>query len=549
VYGSTVERSGRMEYRIRLSTAMLNVGHGPLELRGSTAHPDGTQDVLQRIYQDDGTAVDRLAGKFAFHPSHGHLHFEGFAAYNLREMLPDNGVGEIVATGGKTSFCLVDVDNYEGAIVGAPDRPRYQGCASVQGISVGWADIYEEGLPDQWITVTNVPEGLYWLEVVADPGNHINEVDETNNVVRIPINYVKPPEIAGDAFEPNDGGGVESDLGSAASRQIDHLSIHKPGNDDIYRWHAPRSGVLTVEARFEHAQGDLSLFVYASPLEEIGVSTGSDNVERVEVAVEAGRLYYFRVIGVDDAISPSYSLSLSVGDDQSEILADAHEPNNSLGQAAVVPSGDVELTELTIHSAVDEDYFHWNAPATGPLTVSTAFTNTEGNVELYIYNIAGNLVAASESDQDGESITIDSFAGQLYFIKVDGSGLAVSPNYALRIDGPEPMLGDTDLDSDVDTDDLNNVRNTFGASGPALGDADHDGDVDISDLNAVRNRFGAGQPTIASSRLRTDTRVTPWRAPTADGRNNLLDALFTLIGEKNYNNPIRDARRKPDARR
>lgn len=56
------------------------------------------------------------------------------------------------------------------------------------------------------------------------------------------------------------------------------------------------------------------------------------------------------------------------------------------------------------------------------------------------------------------------------------------------------QVGDTDNDGDVDLDDLNAVRNNFGASGPPplSGDAfPFDGAVDLDDLNAVRNNFGA----------------------------------------------------------
>ena len=54
--------------------------------------------------------------------------------------------------------------------------------------------------------------------------------------------------------------------------------------------------------------------------------------------------------------------------------------------------------------------------------------------------------------------------------------------------------GDTNGDGSVDIQDLNNVRNQFGATGdPILGDtAPFDGVVGIDDLNAVRNNFGAG---------------------------------------------------------
>jgi hypothetical protein len=54
--------------------------------------------------------------------------------------------------------------------------------------------------------------------------------------------------------------------------------------------------------------------------------------------------------------------------------------------------------------------------------------------------------------------------------------------------------GDTNGDGLVNLEDLNNVRNQFGATGtPVLGDtAPFDGVVDLEDLNAVRNNFGAG---------------------------------------------------------
>lgn len=57
------------------------------------------------------------------------------------------------------------------------------------------------------------------------------------------------------------------------------------------------------------------------------------------------------------------------------------------------------------------------------------------------------------------------------------------------------LLGDTDLDGDVDIDDLNNVRNNFGAA--SLGDTNDDDAVNIDDLNNVRNNFdlSIGAPT------------------------------------------------------
>ncbi len=60
-------------------------------------------------------------------------------------------------------------------------------------------------------------------------------------------------------------------------------------------------------------------------------------------------------------------------------------------------------------------------------------------------------------------------------------------------EGDETSLpGDANGDGRVDLEDLNAVRNNFGAIGEGvLGDTNGDGRVDLEDLNAVRNNFGA----------------------------------------------------------
>jgi hypothetical protein len=61
------------------------------------------------------------------------------------------------------------------------------------------------------------------------------------------------------------------------------------------------------------------------------------------------------------------------------------------------------------------------------------------------------------------------------------------------VDTPvSPVMGDANFDGRVDLEDLNAVRNTFGAIGVGHeGDVDGNGFVDLADLNAVRNNFGA----------------------------------------------------------
>lgn len=184
-------RPGRTH--LTLSNGTANIGNGPLHIFG--VHPnhgkapdDDVQRVKQRIFQSDGSYYDVRAGTFVYHPSHGHTHFEDWAIYRLREVLENNGVGAVVAESDKTSFCLLDSYVYDEEIPGFPGAPVYTTCGEdAQGISVGYEDIYDKSLPDQWIDITDVPDGVYWLESEVDPKNRIIESDESNNIARIKV--------------------------------------------------------------------------------------------------------------------------------------------------------------------------------------------------------------------------------------------------------------------------------------------------------------------------------------------------------------------------
>lgn len=197
IYGWTIDTSSNPGRTLmRLSSTIGNRGPGPLEIWGGNVDEDSlSQEVNQRIYNLNGTLRDRLAGHFEYHSAHGHIHFEGFATYNLRTVTSGNGVGSIVASGGKTSFCILNLRNYWPDLYNSAqirDGRGGGGCGTLQGLSVGYADIYNSELPGQFIDVSGVPSGSYWLEVIADPDNHILESNEANNTTRIQITFTNP---------------------------------------------------------------------------------------------------------------------------------------------------------------------------------------------------------------------------------------------------------------------------------------------------------------------------------------------------------------------
>lgn len=177
---------------LRLTTAMGNRGAGPLKLNGGAISADGTQEVYQQINLSGGGSTQRLAGNFVYHPEHEHVHFDNFAAYRLRGVTASGDPGDVVASGDKISFCLLDIDHFDAGLPGSPFLGIFIACGQTQGISVGWADVYDKSLPDQWIDVTGVADGDYWIEVVSDPDNRLLESDETNNTSAIRIALRKP---------------------------------------------------------------------------------------------------------------------------------------------------------------------------------------------------------------------------------------------------------------------------------------------------------------------------------------------------------------------
>lgn len=187
---------GRVQYVLRFPTEIWNAGPGPLELIGVSGAE--TTLVYQRVFDPSDAHGEFPVGEFIFHPAHNHWHFEGFVLHELwtmdafeRWLASGRTEGEPQwrgnkTTGGGESLCIRDT----GLAVGHSGRLgelRYNGCdRDVQGISVGWSDIYPPDLPGQWIDLGAEPlaDGDYALRLVVDPGNRILESSDRADPAR-----------------------------------------------------------------------------------------------------------------------------------------------------------------------------------------------------------------------------------------------------------------------------------------------------------------------------------------------------------------------------
>jgi Lysyl oxidase len=172
---------------LRFSTTHINVGDGPLQIRGggqvapcaidNVAHAQCTHST-QEVLDAAGNIVEiHPAGVAVFHPEHNHWHQSNVALFQIRVGALD---GPVWSAGVKITFCLVDND--QTVLVKKGSSRTYFDCnRELQGLSVGWSDDYHQSTPGQELDITGAPQGIYYLTHLADPDNQWRETDEFNN--------------------------------------------------------------------------------------------------------------------------------------------------------------------------------------------------------------------------------------------------------------------------------------------------------------------------------------------------------------------------------
>jgi Lysyl oxidase len=174
--------------QLRFSSKLVNIGAGPFELEASRTLLERRFSVSQRIRRTNGSSYEvrtsRVALVYAGH-GHNHWHVQDVAQYELRKL----GNGKKVGSGAKRGFCFYDSHPYQRSLRGAPAKRAYpkNSCGTksstrlLTGISVGWLDAYFWRLPDQYIDVSNVPNGRYRISATVDAANWFKESNERNN--------------------------------------------------------------------------------------------------------------------------------------------------------------------------------------------------------------------------------------------------------------------------------------------------------------------------------------------------------------------------------
>jgi hypothetical protein len=114
-------------------------------------------------------------------------HFEQFARYALL-----NSSRKLAVPSHKEAFCIGASDPVDLLAQGAVWQPPVVGLAGQCGqqtalwvqetLPAGWGDTYIQSIPGESFNITRVPNGTYYIEVVANPLRLLHETSTRNDV-------------------------------------------------------------------------------------------------------------------------------------------------------------------------------------------------------------------------------------------------------------------------------------------------------------------------------------------------------------------------------
>lgn len=167
-----------------------NGGPSPLVVDGFRRSDQNIMDAYQYFYDEAGNQVGYApAGTMAWdsRDGHHHWHFKNFARYQLLD-----STRQAIVRSKKESFCLAATDAVDYTVPGADWQPSntdlHTACGSEGSLSVrevlasGSGDTYYQYVAGQSFDINNLPNGKYFIEIMANPNGVLHEADTTNNI-------------------------------------------------------------------------------------------------------------------------------------------------------------------------------------------------------------------------------------------------------------------------------------------------------------------------------------------------------------------------------
>ncbi|WP_405734237.1 lysyl oxidase family protein [Streptomyces sp. NBC_00028] len=175
---------------LAFSANVWNAGPAPLVVDGFRKPGADLMDAYQYFYDAKGKQIGYApTGTMEWDPrvGHEHWHFTDFASYRLLSADKQD-----IVKSGKEAFCLANTDAIDYTVKNANFKPYNTDLSTACGqqnsisvrevLDVGSGDTYTQYRPGQSFDVTDLPNGTYYIEVIANPEKRLQETNLKNNV-------------------------------------------------------------------------------------------------------------------------------------------------------------------------------------------------------------------------------------------------------------------------------------------------------------------------------------------------------------------------------
>ncbi|QNI94698.1 clostripain family protein [Synechococcus sp. A15-127] len=257
-----------------------------------------------------------------------------------------------------------------------------------------------------------------------------------------------------DRFESNNTTSTATVLNDISSIDtLDDLTLTNQSDVDWYQFTLVGD---PAESSFIQINNEL---VDDRRLIELYDSTGTTLIDSTLPSSQDGKLMIGNLIGGDYLLkitgdAGSYRLTFDIECEntstQSVLSADSYESNETINDATELRTVNSQLAieQLTIHTTDDLDYFKFAIAQQGGEghQARIDFRHELSDLDLALYNSAGDLISESTSVDDYESVSLDDLDEGDYYLHVYGYE-GNTGTYSLRITAPSSSIAADQFES------------------------------------------------------------------------------------------------------
>jgi hypothetical protein len=160
-------------------------GNARLDVEGFRVNGSATMAAYQYFWHDGRVVGRERVGTMGF-SGYNHWHFKQFAEYRLL-----NAKRSLVLRSQKEGFCIGASDPIDLLLPHATWEPASTSLSGDCGepsalwaqetLPVGWGDTYFQYVPGQSFNITSLPNGKYFIQIIANPEHLLHETNTRND--------------------------------------------------------------------------------------------------------------------------------------------------------------------------------------------------------------------------------------------------------------------------------------------------------------------------------------------------------------------------------